>query len=279
MSDYYKKYLKYKYKYKILQLGGYNFETLYKDLMNFCINYNKSRYLINEIFDEKIILHIKGGASIKYYMNKKNIDSTNITSDIDILILSDNNDIDKENTVSELYNELSENFKQYNWNYKIFNGLYNICIDNYCIFDITFINTLENTEDSMFLYAVKSLGYNNIHEYADYILSLSQENLEKVTFTSLKFEYYSTTKGIINQIEYLNSIDEWKNNLEQFKLKLKLNYYRLTSTDRSFVEDRIKVLTWQTSNEYINILKNKLNRYIIKHKIIIDLLLPDNLHQ
>lgn len=268
MINYLNKYLKYKTKY--LQKAGNLFENLYNDLIQYCIDFNKKGAQVFNIFGEgqNDIIHIKGGSSIKFHLIENKIDSKNITSDIDALLIL-GEDSNKEDILNNILNDLKKKFDKYQWTLKFSNGLYNICLNDFCIFDITvFQNDMEYDESNMFAYAVNKLGYDNVDKYIEHIRSLDPDNpnnLKEMTFTSLQFEYYSTLKGIINQNYYLSSIETWKNQLEEFQ-QLLPNVKNLN--DYNVLSNIITKLKRQVSNEYILKLNDKLRRYQKKLELI-----------
>lgn len=120
----------------------------------------------------------------------------------------------------------------------------------------------------MFFFAVKSLGYDNIDTYIDYLRSIEPSNiklLETLTFTSLEFEYFSTTKGIEIYQKYIDSIDTWKGQIIQ------LQQFLDTSDDQ---EQKLRAaqiifrLKKQISDDYTQKLYNKLDGYKKKIDII-----------
>jgi hypothetical protein len=245
---------------KYYKKGGSLFEMMYIPLIQFCIEYNNRD---ERLLGEGAIVHIKGGASIKYHLNKLGINTNGITSDIDILLIPNG----EENALNNFYTALQEKFTGNIFSFKNNNGLYHICINDICIFDITMyhseINQNEDDETSMFLYALKNLEFLNINDYVDKLLE--QSNTETQTFTTLQFEYFSTWKGIENTIKYLNSIEKWRSN--------KLQYESINPRTPN-INRIIARLNYQTTPDYIAKLQDKKLRYIQKYQTIQHILFP-----
>ena len=185
--DYTNKYLKYKKKYLNLKkiLGGNIFNKIYDKLIKIFRDINK----INDpLFGFRDIIHIKGGASIKYHLQKYMIAPdalTRLTNDIDILVILDDYKLEnlelfnenKKNFVIFILETIKKNIPEYNWNYKESNQLYNICIENddiECFIDITFYNPFDEDIDidddtSLFQYALRTNNYINMKSYIDTI--------------------------------------------------------------------------------------------------------------
>ena len=186
-NKYYNKYLKYKKKYLNLKkiLGGNIFNKIYDKLIKIFRDINK----INDpLFGFRDIIHIKGGASIKYHLQKYMIAPdalTRLTNDIDILVILDDYKLEnlelfnenKKNFVIFILETIKKNIPEYNWNYKESNQLYNICIENddiECFIDITFYNPFDEDIDidddtSLFQYALRTNNYINMKSYIDTI--------------------------------------------------------------------------------------------------------------
>jgi len=87
--DFELKYLKYKNKYLKLknQIGGNLFEILFSRIIEYCIEYNKTAVEMKDLVGYDYFVHIKGGASIKYHLMKRELPihlHQEITSDIDM---------------------------------------------------------------------------------------------------------------------------------------------------------------------------------------------------
>lgn len=246
---------------KYIKKGGFTFEEMYSPLIQFCIDYNKRDAI--ELFGESSIIHVKGGASIKYHLNKVGINTNGITSDIDILLIP--NEEDSQSALNNFYEALQRRFVGYNFTITNNNGLYNICINNFCVFDITIynqnMNQLEDPETSMFLYALINMGFNNINNYVTKLLG--SNNTEIKTFTSVQFEYFSTMKGLENTSKYLGSIEKWRNN--------KIRYESINPRTNN-IAMIIARLNYQTTPAYIAKLQDKHNRYSYKLRILQSLL-------
>ena len=256
--EYKNKYLKYKNKYLNLKklLGGNIFNKIYDKLIKIFRDINK----INDpIFGFKDILHIKGGSSIKYHLQKNMIapdELTRLTNDIDILVILDDYKSEnlesfnksKEDFVIFILETIKKNIPEYNWNYKESNQLYNICIENdniECFIDITFYNPFDEDIDidddtSLFQYALRENKYINMKSYIDTIrfnasnidseFDITDDNIDTFMFTSPQFEYYSCIKGIELMKKYLNyASHEWILKKEGFK---KLLLENLSSNDK-----------------------------------------------
>jgi len=289
------KYLKYKKKYLNIKklLGGNIFNKIYDKLIKTFRDINK----INDpIFGFKDIIHIKGGSSIKYHLQKNMIapdDLNELTNDIDILVILD----DSKSENLELFNKnkkdfvifiletIKKNIPEYNWIYKESNQLYNICIENdiiECFIDITFYNPFDEDIDidddtSLFQYALRKNTYINMKNYIDKIktnasidseFDITDDNIDTFMFTSPQFEYYSCIKGIELMGKYLNYASQ-KWNLEKEELK-KILLENISLDDESInnIKKQIKRLEYQISEEYTNKLKDKLKRYNKKLELI-----------
>jgi len=293
--DFKNKYLKYKKKYLNIKklLGGNIFNKIYDKLIKTFRDINK----INDpIFGFKDIIHIKGGSSIKYHLQKNMIapdDLNELTNDIDILVILD----DSKSENLELFNKnkkdfvifiletIKKNIPEYNWIYKESNQLYNICIENdiiECFIDITFYNPFDEDIDidddtSLFQYALRQNTYINMKNYIDKIktnasidseFDITDDNIDTFMFTSPQFEYYSCIKGIELMGKYLNYASQ-KWNLEKEELK-KILLENISLDDESInnIKKQIKRLEYQISEEYTNKLKDKLKRYIKKLELL-----------
>jgi hypothetical protein len=289
------KYLKYKKKYLNIKklLGGNIFNKIYDKLIKTFRDINK----INDpIFGFKDIIHIKGGSSIKYHLQKNMIapdDLNELTNDIDILVILD----DSKSENLELFNKnkkdfvifiletIKKNIPEYNWIYKESNQLYNICIENdiiECFIDITFYNPFDEDIDidddtSLFQYALRKNTYINMKNYIDKIktnasidseFDITDDNIDTFMFTSPQFEYYSCIKGIELMGKYLNYASQ-KWNLEKEELK-KILLENISLDDESInnIKKQLKRLEYQISEEYTNKLKDKLKRYNKKLELI-----------
>lgn len=182
-------YLLNKYNYiHIPQIGG-NFEILFDLVVKFCLLYNKQKIVDYDINVDPI-LHIKGGSSIKYHFNKKKLDTINMTSDIDILIIPINhedNNMSMRVAFISFYDALNKfiykNIKtdkpvtvshDNSWSKYNFSNVCSISINNNKIIDLTMYNKEQmidvlELEDNMFHYACQKIGHNNIHGYVEKI--------------------------------------------------------------------------------------------------------------
>ena len=156
--DYKNKYLKYKNKYIALK-GGINFDTIFIQLIEYCITFNKNNrnYNIDEFINgDYSIIHIIGGASIKYNMIRREIDSTMITNDIDIYLISG-----KRNEKNNNFNYFFEGLQQFggNWTFKKQNTFYVILYEEQPIFDIT-LYYIDDEDGNEFIDEDTSMVYN-----------------------------------------------------------------------------------------------------------------------
>jgi hypothetical protein len=289
--EYKQKYFKYKKKYLYLknQSGGsIIFNTLFKEIIMYCMEYNQRPLTKEEeLFGDTSFVHIKGGASILYHLINRNINVNleGLTEDIDIFFVSSeetaNTDIEK------FYNGLRNKFPQYTWDVKVENGLFIISVNGQAIIDITIFyndkaldsnDSLLNLETGMFSYALINLLRKELSplDYNNFINGLSEiEILKKIinvyfnnlsnktgpekTFTTLELEKFATEKGIANQQLYINASVNWS---------ALANSHLLASQDQSLPPDMRNqhLLTYngymrQLSPEYMGKIQNKLSRY------------------
>ncbi len=288
---YLQKYLKYKMKYLLLskskinkideikqKRGGatqnFNFDELFIPLIEFIKEYNRDK-IANEmdLFGIVNLFQVKGGASIKYHLMQRGINTNKLTSDIDLLYFLDDSE-DKESEIDAFFKKLQTTFPTLNWNISIINDLITIKINDQNIIDITFYDPNFDMDDdtSMFAYALKQLGFKNMTEY--YTKITQSKDIDIITFTSLHFELFSTHKGIENVERYIKSISSWETSLAYFSRKkieleaeLPINTVELEKVTK-IIEGYMK----QLSPSYIDNLKDKLERYKIKYQIISSIL-------
>ncbi len=255
-----------------------NFEEIYPAIIEFIISYNQKQKEFmsepyDELFDEVNYAHIKGGASIKYHLNKLGINTDGITNDIDILFLIDDPK-EGEDRVNSFYQDLKFRFPDINWNIINLNGLYTIQINGVNLIDITIYdpNFDINDETSMFGYALKRLGFNNIQ---DYFKTIAQSNdIQVISFTSIQFELFSTEKAIQVVQGHINKIPSWNNALEFF-IQQKAQLEQEIPPNQNQIIEVDKIIAGyrkQLQPEYIEKLKNKLQRYQQKFTVLNSLL-------
>lgn len=224
MSEH-KKYIKYVDSYYKLS-EDINFNSIFDSLMEFCLQFNRYKFGKN-YSSSKCFVHIRGGSSIKYKMNRYGLLDNNITNDIDIIIVPfENNPNIRIKLIEEFDIALKKAFPKYMWRYTIENLLTRFYINNTKIFDIVFYDIVKpwfkNFEnDALILGQImnKLNKYNSVDDYFNNLKKLfeskleNQEILEKVTFTSFEYEYQSL-KLLINYYEkkYIEDIKKLKEN-------------------------------------------------------------------
>jgi hypothetical protein len=168
--------------------------------MEFCLKFNSEKFGIN-YSKSKFFIHLKGGASIKYKLNRYGLLSEKITNDIDIVIVPfENNPNIRIKLIEEFTTSLRKEFPNFVFTYKIGDKSTKLYLHNNKVFDIVFYDTIlpwyklyDNCQDKK---VFKKINKNNsVHDYFDNLKKIFEsnldnfENLEKVTFTSLEFEY------------------------------------------------------------------------------------------
>lgn len=259
-------------KYYINYLGGsisdktINFEVLFYRIIDFIIEFNNST-LQNNIFGDANYIHIKGGASVKYHLSKKDINTQNLTSDIDILmILSEESE--KQEFLSDFINKLINKFPDYSINLIEEKGLLTVTFNNLKLIDITFSSDpIDMSDDSsMFVHSLKKLS-TSPQDY--YISVLFSENIEEITFTSPNFELFSNQKGLEVYNNHLNSIPKWEYNLNFFIQKYEnLKLENPDSPQLIEINGIINSYKRQLKPSYIKNLRNKYNRYQTKVNLL-----------
>lgn len=248
-----------------------DFEKIYENIIRFIISYNKIQMVNKDLFGEINYLHIKGGASIKYHLNEAKILTKDITNDIDILFLIDNIE-EKKERIDTFFLTLKSTkyFKNFDWNLNYSNGLYVIQKDNINLIDITIYDPNFDIKDetSIFGYALQKLRFNNIEQYYNTIVK--SDNIKLISFTSLKFELFSTEKAIQVYENYIKNIPNWQRTLNIFTQKKKY-LEKQTPIDRKEIIKIDKIITGykkQLQQEYIKNLHDKLHRYKSKNKAL-----------
>jgi|688.fasta_scaffold455669_2 hypothetical protein len=276
-------YYKYKKKYflaknKLMQTGGNLFDTLFENLVKSLIVYNTEQLKDSMFSDETTFVHIKGGASIKYQLMRENIDSQNITNDIDLFLVVGryDNSLDE---LNRLIKFLEENISNYSWTVNNNGKLYTLSVNGIQMVDITIYDSSYvdmNLGSSMFYYAITQLGYDSYDDYFDELYKIdyyeydnNPQLLYKKTFTSLNLEKYSCIKGITVYNDYLSRVQKWNEHLTHLlKLKKEYDERNASETDKQLLDKDIAIYTKYTSDEYINRLKDKVSRYQRKIRLI-----------
>jgi hypothetical protein len=185
---------------KISKKDDINFDLVFDSLMNFCLKFNNYKFGKN-YSKSKYFIHIWGGASLKYKMNRYGLNVNNITSDIDVVFVPfENNPNIRIKLVEKFIYGLKKELPNYMWRYTIDNMLVRIYLNNIKIFDVVFYDKirpwyLDFKNDNMII-VIKKLNltvdeyFENLKKMFEYDL-VNQEILEKVTFTSLEFDYYT----------------------------------------------------------------------------------------
>jgi hypothetical protein len=222
MSEH-KKYIKYVDSYYKLS-EDINFNSIFDSLMEFCLQFNRYKFGKN-YSNSKCFVHIRGGSSIKYKMNRYGLLDNNITNDVDIIIVPfENNPNIRIKLIEEFAIALKKAFPKYMWRYTIENLLTRFYINNFKIFDIVFYDMVKpwfkNFEnDALILGQIMNRlnKYKSVDNYFNNLKKLfeskleNQEILEKVTFTSFEYEYQSL-KLLINYYEkkYIEDVKKLK---------------------------------------------------------------------
>jgi len=242
------------------------YETVFSLIINYCKKFNK----INK--KENLIIHVKGGSSIKYHLIKRGIDTNLITNDFDLLLIKPNYMLDNY-ALNYFLNGLQQDLSSYIIKYEGLldgiNNFFKISLDDTFIIDLTIYqnNSFNDSVTNMFSYAAKKTGSSNTHDYVSRLVeyyntnteNLNDEVIERITFTSLPFEYYSSIKGFELQTEYIIKYETgvWTRQLRKYQLK-----------NNPIYDDTIASLQRQITPEYLSNLKDKKNRYSQKVSII-----------
>lgn len=206
-----------------------NFDLIFDALMEFCMKFNKYKFGKN-YSSSKCFIHIRGGASIKFKFNRYGLFDKNITNDIDIVMIPfENNPNVRIKLIENFAIALRKEFPKYVWIYKINKKLTNFYLNNIKIFDVVFydnvkpwFNDFNNSLDKKIL----SKNYNSIDDYFNNLKKMfesnldNQETLEKVTFTSLEYDYQSLKLLIdLYNKKYIEDIKKLKdNNASEIKI-------------------------------------------------------------
>jgi len=245
------------------------FESIYVDIVNYCMLFYTNKNENESLLDYNRFVHIKGGSSIKYHLMKAQFPSeyhTNITSDLDLFLIC--SDDYKDENIEDFISGLHELFTHYSITHETLNGLTTIAFNGKNIIDLVVFteNYVENDPDtSMFFYACKQLGKSEIDYFEELkqidteLLNENHSLLEKKTFTSVKFEYYATIKGIEIYNGHLQNVQLWK---EKYIFFLNRSNNSLLSeferNEAKYISDRYKK---QSEDEFIEKLQKKLTRY------------------
>jgi hypothetical protein len=282
------KYLKYINKTKQLlnQSGGDFFNEMFEKIVNFLFDFNhnelKKHYSGGELYS--LFAFVKGGVSIKYHLSKTAFDHRNITNDIDIFLIVKNLLSSRDPDayyIDKFVKPLKLYLKEYTVDLKYDNnGLYTICINGQCIIDLVVYKDADERDvddgTSMINYAAKCIGYANIDSHIDAVvksacqdiiknpLNNSLELKEKITFTSIQFEYFSALKGIENTKNYIERIPIWKKELNELISEDVSNFMSYSFTEYQRLQQMKKRYEYMTSDKYIENLHNKHYRYTQK---------------
>lgn len=227
--------------YLVLNPDKYNFDNLFDDLIEFCLEYNNNKFGIN-YSDSNGFIHIKGGSSIKYKMKKKGLPSNNITDDIDIIMVPfENNPEIRIKLVDEFMDQLKKKFYKFYCSYEIDNTLIKIYLNYVRIFDIVFYDNVRPfyKEFNCLIWpnVTKKLNFNSVD---DYFIQLKDKfksdlnnfnTLENVTFTSLEFD---KNYLILLLKKFKKELNKSTDNINFYKNKIirdskKLKYINLLS--------------------------------------------------
>jgi len=203
MSDY-NDYIKYiNNNLKISNKKEINFYLLFDALMEFCLKFNKNKFGKN-YSSSKCFIHIWGGASIKYKMNRFGLLDNNITNDVDIIIVPfENNPNIRINLIEKFAISLKKELSNFAWTYIISEKSTKFYLNGIKIFDIVFYDTVKpwfndfKNTDKLIQIIGKLNQYKSVDDYFSNLKILfefdlnNQETLEKVTFTTLEFDYQS----------------------------------------------------------------------------------------
>ena len=188
---------------KILKPANHDFDSLFDSLIKYCFEYNYGKFGQNYL-KTKSFVHIKGGSSIKYKMNKKGLPSNMITNDIDLIMVpfEDNPEI-RIKLIEEFVDGLKKKFDGFSCTFKNHgNKLVEIYINCNKIFDIVFYDKIspwyKEYDCDIFSDAISKLKKNSSVD--DYFMNLkilfesdlnNFKTLEKVTFTPIEFDKFS----------------------------------------------------------------------------------------
>ena len=211
MSEH-KKYINYvNTNYKLSE--DINFNLIFDSLMEFCLKFNSEKFGIN-YSKSNFFIHIKGGASIKYKLDRYGLLSEKITDDIDIVIVPfENNPNIRIKLIEEFAISLKKELPNFDWKYKISDKSTKFYLNGIKIFDIVFYDNInpwykvfhDNQDRKVFK---KINKHNSVHDYFEKLKKKFESNiynfedLEKVTFTSIEFEY----NNIITLKKYFKNI-------------------------------------------------------------------------
>jgi hypothetical protein len=252
--DYYQKYIKYKNKYLYLknQIGG----QLFNDIFNYIIASIKEFNNNNR----DMIAHIRGGSSIKYYLSKYDISDSEITKDIDILLITNKDTIilDKGRIFLQYIIQKLKDIGITTENINITGtGIKKeLYISGIHILDILLFDKIcnqveyeDNQDDSIFEEVLLDKGI-NLCSYSNILYS--SNDIEFRTFTDIQIEKLTIPKMIKNIQNHIDNIPEWKTELERLKTNQKQS---------PIVKLMIQNYEKQLKPEYIQKLYNKLERY------------------
>jgi hypothetical protein len=256
------------------------FESIYVDIVNYCMVYNTKVNYTESLFTESRFVHIKGGSSIKYHLMRAQVPPeyhTHITSDLDIFLVCDNEYVDE--NISDFITGLQEIAHPHVVTSKSENGLTKIAINGIDVIDLTaFTESYEemDPDGSMFYYACERLGkteneyFEELKQIDNTLTDRNHELLEKKTFTSVEFEYYATEKGLSIYAQHLENVPMWRQNYEIYyrrSLDVSLPDYERANALR--IAERYQ---YQSSEVFVAKLRNKFTRYQNKLMLLEQLL-------
>lgn len=256
------------------------FESIYVDLVNYCMVYNTKVNEAETLFGDDRFVHIKGGSSIKYHLMKAQAPAeyhTHITSDLDIYLVCDDEYVDA--NIHDFITGLQEIAKPHVVTATSENGLTTIAINGLNVIDLTtFTESYEemDPDNSMFYYACEKMGktedkyFEEFRQIDNKLTGGNQELLEKKTFTSIEFEYHATQKGLVIYKQHLENVTQWERNYEVYyrrSFDMSLSEYERSEALR--IAERYR---YQSSEPFVTKLRNKFTRYQNKLMLLENLL-------
>jgi hypothetical protein len=217
-----------------------DFDSLFDSLIQYCIKFNSDKFGQN-YSSTKCFIHIKGGASIKYKMNKYGLHSEGITPDIDIIVVPFENNPDiRIKLIEEFVYGLRKDLVDFMWTFKTENNITQIYLNGNKIFDMVFYDNINPwykyyEQTDIFPGVIKKLNkFKSVDEYFVHLKKLFEtdfnnyEILEEVTFTSLEFDNESLIQLIekdkskyISQIRKLKDSKASDKNIYDIKQRMK----------------------------------------------------------
>ena len=208
---------------KLQKLENINFDLLFNSLMDYCMKFNSDNFGKN-YSSSKCFVHIWGGASIKYKMNMYGLNIDRITSDIDIIIIPFENNPDiRIKLIEEFTNGLKKELPNFMWTHKIGNLITRLYLNENKIIDIVFYDNInpwykDYQQTDIFTSVIRNLyKFKSVDEYFIHLKKLFEselidnQKLQKVTFTSIEFDYQSLKLLIeLYNYKYINEIKKMK---------------------------------------------------------------------